>query len=347
MPLHPQLRALRERRAAAGTPPLYTLSLEQARAADLADLRAAGGEPEPVADVRTFEIPGPGGPLPLRLYRPTVPAGPQAGPQPERGPAAPVLVYLFGGGWTLGCLDTGDAICRALTNAAGCATLAVGYRLAPEHPFPAALEDCYAAVGWLAEHAAELGLDPARVAIGGDSAGGNLAAATTLLCRGRGGPALRHQLLVYPNTDYRPEGARATADEDPLLFNQHSVQWYWRHYLADEEHGSHPLASPLRAEDLSGLPAATVITAEFDPLREEGEAYAERLREAGVPVAARRYEGMAHGFFAMAGVLDDGRAAQRYAAAALRAAFAGDGAGDGSGDGSGDVPGAAGDAAGR
>lgn len=232
-----------------------------------------------------------------------------------------MLLYFFGGGWTLGCLDTCDAICRTLANAAGCVTVSVGYRLAPEHRFPAAVEDCYAAARWISEHATELSLDPDRLAVGGDSAGGNLAAAVTLLSRERGAPALRHQLLVYPNTEYRP-GAAEAESVDPLLFNELSVRWYWSHYLADERDGDNPLASPLRAEDLSGLPPATVITAEYDPLRDEGEEYARRLRKDGVPVEARRYPGMAHGFFAMAGTLDDGRAAQLYAAGRLRAAFA-------------------------
>ncbi len=309
MPLHPQLQAIREGRERAGARPLYTLSLAEARAADLAELLAAGGDPEPVAEVSEFEITGPGGPLVLRVHRP------QGGPGPR-----PVLLYFFGGGWTLGCLDTCDAICRALANAAGCTTVSVGYRLAPEHRFPAAVEDCYAATRWVAEHAQRLGVDPERLAVGGDSAGGNLAAAVTLLSRERGAPRIGHQLLVYPNTDYRP--AAEPASVDPLLFNELSVRWYWSHYLAEERDGENPLASPLRAPDLTGLPPATVITAEFDPLREEGEQYAERLRQAGVPVESRHYEGMAHGFFAMAGTLEDGRAAQRYAAERLRAAFA-------------------------
>ncbi|BFV55165.1 alpha/beta hydrolase [Kitasatospora sp. CMC57] len=309
MPLDPQVLALRARRAEAGTPPLYTLTLDQARAADLAAVQAAGGTPEPVHSVTELEVPGPGGSLAMRLHR------------PHGGARLPALVYLFGGGWTLGSLDTCDAICRRLANAAGCVTVSIGYRRAPEHPYPAAVQDCYAGTAWLAEHAAELGLDPDRIAIGGDSAGGNLAAAVTLLARRAGGPALRHQLLVYPNTAYRADTASVRESEDPLLFNRHSVDWYWSHYLKVEADGDDPLASPLRADDLSGLPPATVITAEYDPLRDEGEAYAAALTAAGVPVLARRYDGMVHGFFAMAGTLDSGRAAQDWAARRLRAAF--------------------------
>ncbi|MCX4744834.1 alpha/beta hydrolase [Kitasatospora sp. NBC_01287] len=309
MPLDPQVQALRERRAASAAAPLYELSLEQAREGDLADIRAAAGDPEPVAEVIELTIPGPAGPLPARAYR-------AAG-----GGAQPVLLYLFGGGWTLGTIDTSDAICRALTNAVGCTTVAVGYRLAPEHPFPAALEDCWTTARWLADHAAELGGDPHRLAIGGDSAGGNLAAAVTLLAKERSGPALSHQLLVYPNTDQFADTPSRRENTDPLLFNHRSVAWYWSHYLADPEDGRNPLASPLLAKDLAELPPATVITAEYDPLRDEGEQYAERLREAGVPVQATRYPGMVHGFFAMSGVLDGGRAAIAHAAQRLREAF--------------------------
>ncbi|MEU8510447.1 alpha/beta hydrolase [Kitasatospora sp. NPDC048722] len=309
MPLHPQAEALRARRASSGAPPLYTLTLAEARAADLADIRAAAGAPEPVASVEEFTVPGPGGDLTLRLHRPTV------------GSELPVLLYLFGGGWTLGSPDTSDAICRRLTNAVGCATVSVGYRLAPEHPFPAALHDCRAAVHWLAGRARSLGLDATRLAVGGDSAGGNLTAALTLLLRDEGGPAVRHQLLVYPNTDHGADTPSSREHDDPLLFNRRSVAWYWGHYLADPADGAHPLASPLRAPSLAGLPPATVITAEYDPLRDEGEQYAEALRAAGVPVDARRYEGVPHGFFAMTGVLDAAAEAQRYAAERLREAL--------------------------
>jgi len=313
MVLDPQVQAIRARRAAEGYTPLYAMSLARARAEDLASIQAAGGEPEPVASVTQGHIQGPGGPLPIRVHR------------PEGDGPLPVLVYFFGGGWTLGTIDTCDGICRSLANAAGCVTVSVGYRLAPEHKFPAAVHDCAAAVRWVAGNATELGVDRRRLAVGGDSAGGNLAAAVTLLLR-ETGPRIAHQLLVYPNTDRaadtpsRREGS--AVGDDPLLFNRTSVDWYWDHYLARPEDGADPLASPLRAPDLSGLPPATVITAEYDPLRDEGEAYAAALSAAGVPVELRRFDGMIHGFFAMAGDLDAGREAVRWAADRLRSTLA-------------------------
>jgi acetyl esterase len=317
MPLHPEAEAARARRAAAQTAPLYTLSLAQAREADLAEIRAGGGSVEPVGAVSERTIPGSGGAdLVLRVYEPV------AGAAPGPADARPALLYFFGGGWTLGSLDTCDGICRALTNAVGCVTVSAGYRLAPEHPFPAAVEDCFTAAQWLAGHARELGVDPGRLAVGGDSAGGNLAAAVTLLAREHGGPVFRHQLLVYPNTDHAADTASVRENDDPLLFNRRSVRWYWGHYLEKPEDGANPLASPLRAESLAGLPPATVITAEYDPLRDEGELYARRLGEAGVAVEARRFDGMVHGFFAMPGVFTEGRRAQEYAARRLADAFA-------------------------
>jgi len=310
MPLDPQVEAMREARARAGVPPLYTQSLAAARAADLAQVQAASADLEPVAAVADHVIPGPGGELRIRVY------------EPGEGRERPALVYFHGGGWALGDLETCDEICRALTNAVPCVTVSVEYRLAPEHRFPAAVHDCYAATCWVAEHAAELGVDPARLAVGGDSAGGNLSAVVALLARDRGGPRLRHQLLVYPNTDQRADTASLRESEDPLLFNRWSVDWYRNHYLGEEKDGLDPLASPLRAPDLAGLPEATVLTAEYDPLRDEGEQYADRLRAAGVPVEARRYDGMVHGFFLMSGMLDTAGDAVAHAAARLAGAFA-------------------------
>jgi acetyl esterase len=308
VPLDPQLQAMRDRRERDNVPQLYALSLTDARAADLASIQEAGGEPEPVYEVASLTIPGPGGELPLRLYRP-------ASERP-----LPALLYFFGGGWVLGTIDTADGVSRSLANSAGALVAVVGYRLAPEHPFPAAIDDCYAAVRWVAEHADEIGVDPARLAVGGDSAGGNLAAGVALRARADG-PALVGQLLVYPNTDQLADDESMRAADDPFLFNRHSVAWYRQHYLADPGDAASPLASPLRAESLAGLPPALVITAEYDPLRDQGEAYARRLADDGVQVELSRYPGMAHGFFTMAGTVDASRAAIVQAASRLREWF--------------------------
>ncbi len=308
VPLDPQIRAMRDQRERDNVPPLYAMSLADARAADLASIRAGGGDPQPVYEVADLKIPGPAGDLPLRLYR------------PARGQPLPALLYFFGGGWVLGTIDTADGVSRSLANSSGALVVVVGYRLAPEHRFPAAIDDCYATLRWVAEHADEIGADPARLAVGGDSAGGNLAAAVALRARADG-PALVGQLLVYPNTDQLADDESMRAADDPFLFNRHSVAWYRQHYLASPGDAADPLASPLRAGSLAGLPPALVITAEYDPLRDQGEAYARRLAEDGVPVELRRYEGMAHGFFTMAGTVDASRAALAQAAACLRAWF--------------------------
>ncbi|WP_371405094.1 alpha/beta hydrolase [Kribbella sp. NBC_00662] len=289
MPLDPQVEAMRAEREANDVPQLYTQTLAEAREADLASIRAAGGEVEPVHLVE--DITTDAG-LPLRVYRPDL-----------TGPL-PTLAYFFGGGWTLGSIDTADGISRKLANAVPCQVVTVGYRLAPEHPFPTAVYDCYEAVKWIAAQ-----LHPDKLVVGGDSAGGNLAAAVTLLARDNNGPALSGQLLVYPNTLYGSDTISMRNGADPYLFNKTSVNWYWKHYLKDPADGTDPLASPLLAESHANLPPALVITAEYDPLRDEGEYYAEKLHAAGVPTTLSRYDGMVHGFFAMSGILDGGKKA--------------------------------------
>lgn len=304
-PLDPQVDAyLRERRAA-GVRPLHELTVTEARAAELAELDR--GPPEPVSHVVDRVVPGPGGEVPVRAYL------------PEATRPLPVLVYFFGGGWVLGSVDAVDPVCRRLANRTPCAVVSVAYRRAPEHPFPAGLEDCYAATRWVADHGADLGVDPGRLAVGGASAGGNLAAAVALLARERGGPELALQLLVYPPLDHR--AVALSTRHDPLLFGARDVAWCWSHYLADAADGDNPLASPLRAEDFRGLAPAFVITAELDPLRDQGERYAARLAEAGVSSELVRFDGAVHGFFSRPDQFDAAVEAQALAASALRRAF--------------------------
>jgi acetyl esterase len=304
--LDPQVQAMRDDRIRTATPPLYTLSVADARAADIAAIRAATGTLEPVNEIVEVQFTGPAGPVQTRVYRP-------------RGKAPfPALLYFFGGGWTLGSIDTADGVARLLANASGCAVVVPGYRLAPEHRFPAAVHDCYAATRWARDAAGDLGLDPARIAVGGDSAGGNLAAAVTLLARDAGDLPLRAQLLVYPNTDHGSDTPSLRGYTEPWMFNRYSVDWYWDKYLRSPADGADPLASPLRAPDLAGLPPALVITAEHDPLRDQAEQYADRLAAAGVDVEAERYDGMVHGFFCMPGELDAARRAHARAATFLR-----------------------------
>jgi acetyl esterase len=223
----------------------------------------------------------------------------------------------------IGDIETHDVVCRELANAGGCMVASVEYRLAPEHRFPVAAEDCYAVTTWLAAHAGELGVDAKRIAVGGDSAGGNLSAVVAQLARDRGGPALAFQLLIYPATDAARDSVSHRENGQGYLLTSDAMTWFLGHYLGNDAslHGD-PRCSPLRANDFRGLPPALVITAEYDPLRDEGEAYGERLRAAGVPVTVTRYPGMIHGFFAMGAFLDQGRTAVAEAARALRTALA-------------------------
>jgi len=308
MPLDPQARALLDQANAMGMPPLHTMSVPEARAS-LAAMASLQGEPQSVAQIVDRHAPGPAGDVPVRLYTP-------AGQAPF-----PALVYYHGGGWVLGGLDTHDGVCRQMASSAGCLVVSVDYRLAPEHKFPAAAEDAYAALQWVATNADGLGVDPARIAIGGDSAGGNLAAVVALMARDRGTPAVAFQLLVYPVTDSACDTASYRDNADGYFLTKDAMLWFWNHYTRDAADRRNPYAAPLKAQDLRGLPPALVMTAEFDPLRDEGEAYAARLREAGVPVQLTRYHGMIHGFFGMSALLDQAKEAIQEATTALRTAF--------------------------
>jgi acetyl esterase len=309
MVLDPQARAVLDQMAAMGGPPINELSVSDARK-QAADMAALQNPPEVVAKIEDRRLPGPAGDIRVRLYTPA-----------DKGPL-PVFVYFHGGGWVIGSIETSDALCRALCNAAGCIVLSVDYRLAPEHPFPAAVEDAYHATLWAAANTASFGGDPSRIAVGGDSAGGNLAAVVAQIARDRDQPALQFQLLIYPATDAACDTPSYSENADGYLLTKDAMQWFWNHYMGRDADRRNPHLSPLRASNLTGLPAALVITAGFDPLRDEGERYAERLRDAGVPVQVTRYSSMMHGFFTMAAMIDQGRKAVQQAAAALRTAFA-------------------------
>ena len=311
MPLHPQVKSLLDQMA--GAPPRHSLPVAEARRLALSVVPLAG-ESEAVAHTFDRALPGPteAQSIPVRFYYPrNAPAGP-----------LPALVYFHGGGWTIGSIETLDPICRALANGAGCVVMSVGYRLAPEHKFPAAVEDAYAATAWLAANAAEVGVDPTRLAVGGDSSGGNLAAVVALLARDKAGPALVFQMLVYPITAYHTPGTASYQENaEGYYLTRADMVWFWQNYLNHPDEGQNPLASPLLAEDLSNLPPALLIITEFDPLRDEGEAYAARLQAAGVPVTLTRYDGMIHNFFRLGGVIEAGQTAIAECCGALRERF--------------------------
>lgn len=307
----PEVAALLEKLRGLGARPYPELGVLRARHA-IASGTWMQGERVPVASVRDLLVDGAAGRLPARLYH------------PAPGTALPLVVYLHGGGWTAGSVAAADRPCRALAAAAGAAVLSVEYRLAPETPFPGGLSDCVAAVRGLPARADELGVDAQRIAVAGESAGANLAAALALVLRDRGGPRLAHQLLLYPclapvEDDGYPS-RRENAEGYQLGWAD--VRWFWEHYLDPTTAAADardPHAAPLLAPDLRGLPPATVVTAEFDPLRDEGIAYARRLRADGVPVELIEWAGAIHGFFWMAGELAAGRELIARAGAALRA----------------------------
>jgi acetyl esterase len=299
MSLHPIAAGIRNYRLATGFAPPYTMPLDEAREADRVTEAAIWDWIKPPEEVFDLDITGPAGPLPLRVYRP---------PNDSDTPL-PIVVYFFGGGFVVGSLDTPEAICRALSTMVPCVVVSVGYRLAPEHRFPAAVDDCYAAVKWVAENASQLGADGGRIAVAGDSNGGTLAAVISQLARNDNGPTIRAQTLLYPATQYGSATKSMRENTDPMFFNARSTAWFWDLYLADPADGASPYASPLNASDYGGLPPALMLTAEFCPLLDEGEAYANALARANVPVEYHRYAGLPHGFLAMAAVLDVAREA--------------------------------------
>jgi acetyl esterase len=296
-----------------GRPAFETVSPAEARALFLGGREILSPEPAPVGEVRAPEAPGANGAtIPLRLYRP-------AGAAAEA--SLPALVFFHGGGWVVGDLETHDPMCRHLANAAQCAVIAVDYRLAPEHKFPAAVEDCFAATEWVAANGGALGVDGARLAVGGDSAGGNLAAVISLMARDRGSPRLCLQLLLYPALDFGMSHPSHQRFAEGHLLTLATMRWFGEAYIRGPQDVADWRASPLRAPDLSGLPPAYVLTAGYDPLCDEGAAYVRRLRESGVPVEHRHLPGQIHGFLLMGKIIRAAGPALDDIAAALRAAF--------------------------
>jgi acetyl esterase len=309
MPVDPQIQMLLDR--GSGVPATHTLPVAEARRLYEARI-AAMAKPAEVAGVAMRSIDGPGGPLAVRLYTPL-----------GEGPF-PLMVFFHGSGFVLCSLDTHDGMCRNLAAGIGCVVASVDYRLAPEHKFPAGPDDCLVATRWLAAHAAELGADPSRIMVAGDSAGGNMAAVTALRLRDEGGPRICGQMLLYPVTDYHTPGTPSYAENaDGYGLTRNTMEWFWSHYLDHPAEADNPHASPLRAASLGRLPPAYVVSAEYDPLRDEAERYGERLRDAGVPTEIVRCAGMNHGFLFWVGIVDGADRSMEAACAWARRTFGG------------------------
>ncbi len=353
MPLHPQVREFLDKLERSHAPPMHALSVEDARAL-VVPLR---GPKERMGNIENRTIPGPAGEIAIRIYHPVPGSTPAAaesltcrveemrgrgdeedpssphllissslsrsGTDGHSRPLLPVVVFFHGGGWVVGSIASHDALCRRMCNASGCIVVSVDYRLAPEHRFPAAVDDSFAATDWVARHAAEIGGDPSRIAVCGDSAGGNLAAVVALLARDREGPQILYQVLIYPITDYLPDTDSYRRNGDDYFLTGTTIKWFWDHYLNNPAEGTLWTASPLRAQCLAGLPPALVLVAEFDPLLDEGLAYADRLEQSGVPVERVICEGQIHGFVRRLDTFDCAPAVVAQLARSLRAALRG------------------------
>ena len=306
MPLAPEYQALLAQLAETPGPPFTAMTPEEGRAAYRL-MRPANPEIT-VGHVTERRIDGPGGPIGLRIYR------------PEGNGPFPVYVNFHGGGWVIGDLDTADAVCRDICRTVGCVVVSVDYRLAPEHRYPAAMDDCYAATCWVADHHQDL-QGNGKLAVGGESAGGNLAAAVCLRARDEAGPEIHFQMLLYPVTDADFTRQSYVDNATGYILETETMQWFWDHYLPDAKRRAEAYASPLRAADLSNLPAALVVTAEFDPLRDEGMAFAQALGDAGTSVEAVCYDGLVHDFFATAALFQVSRPPFEHACTQLRQAL--------------------------
>jgi acetyl esterase len=293
MPVDPQVEVVLKEFAAKGRPPLHELSVDEARSV-AEEMVALAGDPIEVGSIRDISIPVDGAAIGARVYTPN-----GAGPHP-------VVVFFHGGGWVICSLDTHDNVCRAICRDADAVVVSVAYRMAPEHRFPTAAHDCFAATRWVADNASSFGGDANRLAVCGDSAGGNLSAVVSQMARDAGGPALAFAALIYPAVDMTAEGGSMVDNAHGYFLEEDTMHWFMDHYLSPEER-SHPMASPLLHLDLSGLPPCFIATCEYDPLRDEGEAYGAALRANGVAAENKRYDGLIHAVINMTGVLDGGR----------------------------------------
>lgn len=310
VPLHPAIRSMLDSEVPG--PPFEAVPVPELRALREAMMLRRPKRDEPIGQIESRMLPGPAGEIPVRIYRPSGGTGPH-----------PIVAYFHGGGWVMGTLDTHDDVCRTLANRSSALVVSVGYRRAPEHQFPVPLEDCVSAVRWCALRGSEIGGDGARVAVAGDSAGGNLAAAVALRFRDEGGPALALQVLIYPVTNFSFDTASYHQYASGFGLTRDMMRYFWSSYVARPTDAGHPYASPLQAANLSRLPPALILTAQYDVLRDEGEAYAARLVQAGVPTRCTRYSDMNHGFVQLAALCEPALQGLQEIADGLRTAFAG------------------------
>lgn len=311
MPLDPLLKAFLGQLAAQPQPKLWESEPPQARDLFAAFMQAVGPKDVPIGKITSLSIPGPGGDIPARLYSPIA-----AGSEPQ-----PALIFFHGGGSVIGSVDTHDGLCRMLANLSACRVISVEYRLAPEHKFPAAVDDAFAATSWVETNAAQLGVDANRLAVGGDSAGGTLAAVVSQMARDKGAPRLAFQLLLFPITDIAADTNSRRAFASGCFLEAKDIDWFFGYYLGPDADRADPKASPLLAENFAGLPPAYIMVAEFDPLHDEGVAYAEKLRAAGVTVTLDDHAAMVHDFICLQAVLPQAAEALGSAAAALKVAL--------------------------
>ncbi len=311
MPLDPIMKAFLDQMAAQPAPKLYELDPPLAREALAGLMQLVGPQNVPIGKVVNTTCPGPGGDIPLRIYTPVA-----AGGEPH-----PALVYFHGGGYVTGNLDTHDGLCRMLAAESGLCVISVDYRLAPEHKFPAAVDDAFAALSWIEANAAKLGVDATRLAVGGDSAGGGLTAVVAQMAKEKGGPALAFQMLLFPVTQIGSETKSLRDCAEGYFLERATLEWFYAHYLDAGADKSDPRVSPLAAKDVSGLPPAYVMVAEFDPLHDEGAQYAAKMKAAGVSVTVADYPGLVHDFIYLQAVLPQAPEAIKAAAGALKGAL--------------------------